>query len=51
MKVTIPEGYTRAQIAALAKGDGLKGNYLAASIRSPLLHPSRYGAPHANANA
>jgi cell division protein YceG involved in septum cleavage len=46
VKVTIPEGYTRAQIAALAKADGMTGDYLAASVRSSLLHPSRYGAPH-----
>jgi YceG-like family len=45
VKVTIPEGFTRAQIAALAKADGLRGDYLAASVRSSLLHPTRYGAP------
>ena len=50
MKVTIPEGYTRAHIAALAKADGLKGDYLAASIRSSHLHPTRYGAPAGTPN-
>lgn len=45
MRVTIPEGYTRAQIAALAHADGLRGSYLLASKRSSELHPSRYGAP------
>jgi UPF0755 protein len=45
VKVVIPEGYTRAQIAALARADGLRGSYLAASKRSAGLHPSRYGAP------
>jgi len=45
VRVTIPEGFTRAQIAALAKADGLRGDYLAASVRSSLLHPTRYGAP------
>jgi cell division protein YceG involved in septum cleavage len=45
VKVTIPEGFTRAQIAALAKADGLQGDYLAASVSSRLLHPTRYGAP------
>jgi hypothetical protein len=45
VKVVIPEGFTRAQIAALAKADGLRGSYLDASRRSRLLHPSRYGAP------
>lgn len=41
----IPEGYTRAQIAALAHADGLRGSYLAASKHSMQLRPSRYGAP------
>jgi UPF0755 protein len=45
VKVVIPEGYTRAQIAALAHADGLRGSYLAASKRSAQLRPSRYGAP------
>jgi UPF0755 protein len=31
ISVTIPEGYSRAQTAALAKQEGLKGSYLAAS--------------------
>jgi hypothetical protein len=46
VKVTIPEGYTRAHIAELAKDEGLKGDYLAASVHSTHLHPTRYGAPH-----
>lgn len=50
VKVTIPEGYTRAQIAALAKAEGFKGDYLAATVRSPHLHPTRYGAPHGTPN-
>jgi UPF0755 protein len=45
VKVTIPEGYTRAQIAALAHADGLRGSYLAASKRSPELGLAHYGAP------
>lgn len=45
VKVTIPEGYTRAQIAALAKVDGLHGSYLAASKSSPDLSLSHYKAP------
>lgn len=45
VKVTIPEGYTRAQIAALAKADGLEGSYLAASKSSPELRLSHYHAP------
>ncbi len=31
IRVTIPEGFTRGQIAALANTDGLRGNYLVAS--------------------
>lgn len=31
ISVTVPEGYTRAQTASLAKEDGLTGSYLAAS--------------------
>jgi YceG-like Ter operon protein len=50
VKVTIPEGYTRTHIAELAKDEGLKGDYLAASVRSSHLHPTRYGAPHSTPN-
>jgi cell division protein YceG involved in septum cleavage len=42
--VTIPEGYTRRQIAALAQADGLTGNYLVDSRTSRLLDPRHYGA-------
>jgi UPF0755 protein len=45
VKVLIPEGKTRAQIAQIASADGLKGDYRAASKSSPLLKPSSYGAP------
>ncbi|HTA14191.1 MAG TPA: endolytic transglycosylase MltG [Solirubrobacteraceae bacterium] len=45
MKVVIPEGYTRLQIAALARADGLRGSYLTASKRSAELSPAHYGAP------
>jgi UPF0755 protein len=45
VRVLIPEGETRLQIAELAKADGLTGNYAAASVRSPLLSPVTYGAP------
>lgn len=45
LKVTIPEGYTRRQIAQLVHEDALSGEYLAASERSALLSPHRYGAP------
>ena len=50
VKVTIPEGYTRAHIAALAKDEGLKGDYLSATVRSSQLHPTHYGAPHSTPN-
>jgi cell division protein YceG involved in septum cleavage len=45
VKVLIPEGKTRPQIAQIAAAGGLKGSYRAASRRSPLLHPEHYGAP------
>jgi UPF0755 protein len=45
VKVVIPEGYTRRQIAQLVGEDALSGSYLAASKRSRLLSPRRYGAP------
>ena len=41
----IPEGENRRQIAARARAAGLTGSYLAASERSPVLDPVRYGAP------
>jgi UPF0755 protein len=45
VKLTIPEGETRSRIAARAHLAGLTGSYLAASKRSSLLDPARYGAP------
>jgi cell division protein YceG involved in septum cleavage len=50
VKVLIAEGKTRAQIAEIAAADGLKGDYRAASRRSPLLNPASYGAPHGTPN-
>lgn len=50
IKITIPEGFTRAQIAALATANRLTGSYLTASLRSPYLHPARYGAPAGTPN-
>jgi len=41
--VTIPEGYTRAQTAGLAKQEGLRGSYEKASVRSRYLNPAKYG--------
>lgn len=46
VRVTIPEGETRAQIARIAAAKGLRGSYLEASRHSGLLNPARYGAPH-----
>ena len=45
VRVVIPEGKSRREIAGLARG--LKGSYLAATVRSPYLNPRRYGARHA----
>jgi UPF0755 protein len=45
VKVVIPEGETRLQIAEIAAADGLTGSYAKASERSPLLNPATYGAP------
>jgi UPF0755 protein len=50
VKVVIPEGENRLQIAALAAADGLTGNYTAASERSSLLNPITYGAPRDASN-
>jgi UPF0755 protein len=50
VKVLIPEGYTRTQMAALAHADGLRGSYLAASKRSTQVDPARYGAPSSTPN-
>jgi len=43
IEITIPEGYSRAQTAELAKGEGLRGSYEKASVESPYLDPARYG--------
>lgn len=48
VRVLIPEGETRRQIAARAHAAGLRGSYLTASKRSSLLNPSHYGAPSSN---
>jgi UPF0755 protein len=41
--VTIPEGYSRAQTAELARQEGLRGSYEKASLRSKYLDPAKYG--------
>jgi cell division protein YceG involved in septum cleavage len=45
VKLLIPEGKTRLQIAQLAAHAGLKGSYRRAARTSPLLNPVSYGAP------
>jgi UPF0755 protein len=45
VKVVIPEGENRLQIAEIAAADGLTGSYAKASERSPVLNPVTYGAP------
>jgi UPF0755 protein len=42
VSLVIPEGKSRREIATSIKS--LKGDYLAATVRSPLLRPARYGA-------
>jgi uncharacterized YceG family protein len=41
--VTIPEGYTRSQASQLVKEDGLRGNYMKATVKSKYLQPAKYG--------
>ena len=50
MRITIPEGETRGQIARIAASEGLGGSYLAAARRSALLDPAHYGAPAGTPN-
>jgi uncharacterized YceG family protein len=45
--ITIPEGYTREQIAAVAEEAGLTGSYMDASVRSKYLNPAKYGGARA----
>ncbi len=42
-QLTITEGRTRQSVAALLRGQHVKGNYLAATRSSPILNLSRYG--------
>ena len=44
VRIVIPEGSTRAQIAEIAAREKLKGDYLSASRSSPLLAPRAFGA-------
>jgi UPF0755 protein len=50
VRITIPEGETRAQIAEIAKEKGLTGSYLAASRHSSQLDPAHYEAPPGTPN-
>jgi len=43
--VTIAEGHTRAEVSALVRDAGLRGNYLRASRSFKGFNPARYGAP------
>jgi UPF0755 protein len=45
VRVLIPEGKTRVQIAQIASAAGLTGSYRSATRRSALLDPAHYGAP------
>ena len=47
VRVVVPEGRSRPEIAASLKKSGLAGDYLAASKHSRALDPKRYGATHA----
>jgi UPF0755 protein len=50
VRITIPEGETRGQIARIAASEGLSGSYLMAARRSSLLDPAHYGAPAGTPN-
>jgi peptidoglycan lytic transglycosylase G len=45
VKITLPEGPSRTEMAARVKQAGIRGSYLAASTTSGLLKPRDYGAP------
>jgi UPF0755 protein len=47
LAVTVPEGYSREQIAKLATQSGLEGSYESASKSSKQLDPGKYGAEDA----
>ena len=44
-KLTIADGHSRAQVAALLRQQGIKGSYVALTRHSKLLNPTHYGAP------
>jgi UPF0755 protein len=43
--VLIPEGPGRREVARIVADENVPGDYLAASVRSPVLNPRSYGAP------
>src|SRR6478672_5104451 len=43
-QITIPEGYDRRQIAAVAKQEGVRGDYMKASESAKGFDPAKYGA-------
>ena len=43
--VVVPEGPSRQEVAPLVARQGVKGDYLEASVSSRALNPKRYGAP------
>ena len=44
ISITIPEGYSRDQVAAVAKKAGLKGDYMKATESFKGFDPAKYGA-------
>ena len=45
VNVTIIPGHSRQQAQKLLHESGIRGNYVKATVRSPLLDPTQYGAP------
>jgi UPF0755 protein len=45
LNLTVIPGRSRRQVQAQLVADGVKGNYVRATVRSALLNPGRYGAP------
>src|SRR5579871_561840 len=45
LRITIPEGFRRTEIAVLAHERGMSGSYMRASRRARGFHPRTYGAP------
>jgi uncharacterized YceG family protein len=44
VNVTVPEGLSRPQTAAIARQDGLRGSYLRSTVSAKGFHPNAYGA-------